>query len=105
MMSKASAAAARYCHNGHPAKRASDTAGNAGLDVASDLPTPRVSESSSLNVFTASQRVLTDWGFGLRVTDSRSSLGTVLHIDFAFPLNARDQVKSSQFIIKSQASF
>jgi hemolysin activation/secretion protein len=54
---------------------------------------------------TANERVLTDWGFGLRVTDSRSSLGTVLHFDLAFPLNARDQVRSSQFVIKSQTSF
>jgi outer membrane protein assembly factor BamA len=54
---------------------------------------------------TASERVLTDWGFGLRMAESRSSLGPVLHIDFAFPLNARDQVKSSQFLIKSQTAF
>lgn len=57
------------------------------------------------NEVTASQRVLTDWGFGLRFADTRSSLGPVLHIDLAFPLNARDQVRSTQFIIKSQSSF
>ena len=53
----------------------------------------------------AGQHVLTDMGFGMRITDSRSSLGSVLHLDLAFPLNARDQVRSVQFIIKSQRSF
>ena len=54
---------------------------------------------------TAGQHVLTDMGFGMRITDSRSSMGSVLHLDLAFPLNARDQVRSVQFIIKSQSSF
>jgi outer membrane protein assembly factor BamA len=54
---------------------------------------------------TAGQQVLTDMGFGLRITDSRSSLGSVLHFDLAFPLNAQDQVRSVQFIIKSRTSF
>jgi outer membrane protein assembly factor BamA len=54
---------------------------------------------------TAGQEVLTDMGFGLRVADTRSSLGSVLHVDLAFPLNARDQVRSVQFILKSHTSF
>ena len=57
------------------------------------------------NEVSAGQRHLSDFGFGLRVADSRSSLGTVLHADIAFPLNARDQVKSVQFLIKSYQSF
>jgi hypothetical protein len=48
---------------------------------------------------------LSDAGFGLRVADSRSAFGNVLHIDLAFPLNARDQVKSVQFLLKSHTSF
>ena len=51
------------------------------------------------------RQTLTDWGFGLRIADSRSSFGSVLHADLAFPLNARDQVRSVQFILKSQSSF
>ena len=54
---------------------------------------------------TEGERMLTDAGFGLRIADSRSAFGTTLHIDLAFPLNARDQVKSVQLLFKSQASF
>ena len=53
----------------------------------------------------AGERVLTDAGFGLRVADSRSAFGSTLHVDLAFPLNARDQVKSVQLLFKSRASF
>lgn len=53
----------------------------------------------------AGERALSDAGFGLRVADSRSAFGNVLHIDLAFPLNARDQVKSVQFLLKSHTSF
>jgi hypothetical protein len=51
------------------------------------------------------ERVLSDVGFGLRLADSRSALGSVLHVDLAVPLNARDQVKSVQLLLKSQRSF
>ena len=53
----------------------------------------------------AGERVLSDAGVGLRIADSRSALGTVLHVDLAFPMNARDQVKSVQLLFKSQTSF
>jgi hypothetical protein len=39
------------------------------------------------------------------VADARSAIGTTLHIDLAFPLNARDQVKSVQLLFKTQMSF
>jgi hemolysin activation/secretion protein len=53
----------------------------------------------------AGERMLSDAGIGLRIADARSALGTVLHVDLAFPLNARDQVKSVQLLFKSQTSF
>jgi hemolysin activation/secretion protein len=53
----------------------------------------------------AGERALSDVGFGLRVADARSAIGTTLHIDLAFPLNARDQVKSVQLLFKTQMSF
>lgn len=48
---------------------------------------------------------LTNVGFGLRIFSDRSSSGRVLHIDFAFPLNADPAIKSAQVIFKSRASF
>jgi hemolysin activation/secretion protein len=54
---------------------------------------------------TAGERMLSDVGFGLRIADSRSAFGSTLHVDLAFPLNARDQVKSVQLLFKSQAAF
>jgi hemolysin activation/secretion protein len=54
---------------------------------------------------TAGQEILTDMGIGLRIADTRSSMGSVLHVDLAFPLNARDRVKSVQFMLKSHSSF
>ena len=48
---------------------------------------------------------LKDVGFGLRLLSARSSKGTVLHADFAFPLDRTDDIKSMQFIVKSKVSF
>jgi outer membrane protein assembly factor BamA len=57
------------------------------------------------NEVSAGERWLSDAGVGLRIADSRSALGSVLHIDLAFPLNARDQVQSVQLLFKSHTSF
>lgn len=57
------------------------------------------------NEVSAGERWLSDLGVGLRIADSRSALGNVLHIDLAFPLNARDQVQSVQLLFKSHTSF
>jgi len=54
---------------------------------------------------TAGQRVLTDAGVGLRITNSRSATGVVLHADVAFPVNARNEIKSVQFLLTSSTSF
>jgi outer membrane protein assembly factor BamA len=54
---------------------------------------------------TASERWLSDVGFGLRFVSARSAFGNVLHADVAFPLNARDEVRSVQFLLKTKATF
>lgn len=46
-----------------------------------------------------------DVGFGLRLLSSRSSSGTTLHVDFAFPLEREPGVKSFQFSFQSKSGF
>jgi outer membrane protein assembly factor BamA len=53
----------------------------------------------------AGERVLTDAGIGLRFQNPRSATGTVVHTDLAFPVNARNEIKSVQFLLKSATSF
>jgi len=48
---------------------------------------------------------LRDVGFGLRLLSARSSKGTVLHADFAFPIDRTDDIKSAQFLVTSRVSF
>lgn len=48
---------------------------------------------------------LADVGFGLRLASSRSGLGSVLHIDLAFPLNAGGTIDRVQFLISTKAGF
>ena len=48
---------------------------------------------------------LQDFGFGLRLTVDRSSSGSVLHLDVAFPINAPDDIKKAQVLIKTYANF
>lgn len=50
-------------------------------------------------------RVLSDVGVGLRLGNSRSALGNVLHIDLAFPLNADKSIKNVQLLIETKSSF
>ena len=54
---------------------------------------------------TAGEHTLTDAGIGLRVQNTRSSTGGVLHLDLAFPLNARSETKSVQILLKSYTAF
>lgn len=49
--------------------------------------------------------MLTDAGIGLRLGNSRSALGNVLHIDLAFPLNGDKSIKSMQFLVETKRSF
>ena len=49
--------------------------------------------------------MLRDIGFGLRLSNSRSALANVLHIDVAFPLDGDSSLKSMQFLIETKRSF
>jgi outer membrane protein assembly factor BamA len=49
--------------------------------------------------------LLKDVGFGLRLGNTRSGLGNVLHIDFAFPLNNIAGIQKFQFLVQTMQSF
>ena len=49
--------------------------------------------------------MLSDVGIGLRLGNSRSALGNVLHIDLAFPLNGDRSIKNMQFLVETKRSF
>jgi len=48
---------------------------------------------------------LRDVGFGLRLSNSRSALANVLHLDVAFPLDGDSSIKNVQFLIETKRSF
>jgi hypothetical protein len=48
---------------------------------------------------------LRDVGFGLRLGNTRSALGNVLHVDLAFPLDDGPNVDAVQLLIKTHKSF
>jgi hypothetical protein len=54
---------------------------------------------------TKSQGVLSDVGVGLRLGNSRSGLGNVLHLDLAFPLNGDPSIQDVQFLVETKRSF
>jgi outer membrane protein assembly factor BamA len=49
--------------------------------------------------------MLRDVGFGLRLGNTRSGLGNVLHIDFAFPLNNIPRIQRFQVLVQTMQSF
>ncbi|MDP9083299.1 MAG: hypothetical protein M3N50_05985 [Pseudomonadota bacterium] len=49
--------------------------------------------------------LLRDVGFGLRLGNSRTGLGNVLHVDFAFPLNSIAGIQKFQFLVQTEQSF
>jgi hemolysin activation/secretion protein len=49
--------------------------------------------------------LLKDVGFGLRIGNTRSGLGNVLHVDFAFPLNHIAGIQSFQFLVQTEQTF
>jgi hypothetical protein len=51
------------------------------------------------------RKVLRDVGFGLRVGNMRSALGTMVHIDVAHPLRAHPSISHIQVIIEAKRSF
>ena len=54
---------------------------------------------------TTQAKVLKDVGFGLRLGNSRSALGNVIHIDLAFPLNGDPSISKVQLNIEAKRSF
>jgi outer membrane protein assembly factor BamA len=54
---------------------------------------------------TRSRGVLKDAGFGLRLGNSRSGLGNIIHVDVAFPLDRDASIKNVQFIVETKRSF
>lgn len=60
------------------------------------------------NDLTKSQQIqglLKDIGFGLRLGSSRSSLGSVVHLDLAFPLDGDGSIKRVQYLVSSRTGF
>ena len=49
--------------------------------------------------------LLRDAGFGLRLGNTRTGLGNVVHIDFAFPLNNIAGIQRFQFLVQTFKSF
>jgi outer membrane protein assembly factor BamA len=49
--------------------------------------------------------LLRDVGFGLRLGNTRSGLGNVLHIDCAFPLNNIAGIRKFQFLVQTMQTF
>jgi Omp85 superfamily domain len=49
--------------------------------------------------------LLKDVGFGLRFGNTRTGLGNVLHIDFAFPLDNIPGIQKFQFLVQTLQSF
>ena len=49
--------------------------------------------------------LLSDVGFGLRLGNTRSGLGNVLHIDLAFPLRVFPGISRTQFLVQTLQSF
>jgi hypothetical protein len=49
--------------------------------------------------------LLSDAGFGLRLGNARSGLGSVLHIDLAFPLKSVPDNPKFQFLVQTMQSF
>jgi len=50
--------------------------------------------------------LLKDAGFGLRISNARSGLGNVIHVDVAFPFQtAGGTIQKAQFLVTTQVSF
>jgi hypothetical protein len=49
--------------------------------------------------------VLKDFGFGLRLGNSRSGLGNIVHVDLAFPLDGDPSINKVQFLVVTKETF
>jgi hypothetical protein len=56
-------------------------------------------------VSTPSLGVLKDVGIGLRLGNSRSGLGNIIHIDLAFPLDGDSSIDDVQFLVQTKERF
>jgi hypothetical protein len=56
-------------------------------------------------VSTPSLGVLKDVGIGLRLGNSRSGLGNIIHIDLAFPLDGGSSIDDVQFLVETKERF
>ncbi|MGH8297602.1 MAG: hypothetical protein ACRETZ_19195, partial [Steroidobacteraceae bacterium] len=54
---------------------------------------------------TASLGMLKDAGFGLRFGNARTSLGNVIHVDLAFPLDGDPSIRRVQFLVETEQQF
>jgi len=54
---------------------------------------------------TPSRGTLKDVGFGLRLGNSRSGLGNVIHVDVAFPLDRDASIKNVQLLVETKKRF
>lgn len=56
-------------------------------------------------VSTINPGLLRDVGFGLRLGNTRSALGRVVHIDVAYPLDGDGTISNMQFLVSTKRSF
>ena len=54
---------------------------------------------------TQGEGLLKDVGFGLRLGNTRSALGNVLHLDVAFPLDGDSSIDKLQFLVQTKRTF
>ncbi len=55
--------------------------------------------------FAGNQGWLRDAGFGLRLSSSRSGLGSVVHVDVAFPLDGDPSIEEVQWLVTTKNTF
>ena len=56
-------------------------------------------------VSTPSRGILKDVGIGLRLGNSRSGLGNIIHIDLAFPLDGDSSIDDVQILVETKERF
>lgn len=56
-------------------------------------------------VSTPSLGLLKDIGVGLRIGNSRSGLGNIIHVDIAFPLDGDSSISNVQFLVETKQRF
>jgi len=56
-------------------------------------------------VSTRSLGLLKDIGIGLRIGNSRSGLGNIVHVDLAIPLDGDSSIKNVQFLVETKERF